>query len=134
MGVMTHSAASPSDSLDSGIESAKNSILPKLADVNRKVDDMRSSAQSDPENMTDKIIKLAIPALASLVLAKVLETAWKRATKSDVVPSGSNTDTSLLNAMAFASISGAIAAVIARLSTKGSVALVNRRQNKREQK
>lgn len=130
---MAHSAAT-SDSLDSGIESAKNSILPKLADVNRKVDDMRSSVQSDPENMTDKIIKLAIPALASLILAKVLETVWKKTTKNDVVPSGSNTDTSLLNAMAFASISGALATVIARLSTKGSTALVNRRLNKREQK
>lgn len=95
---------------------------------------MRSSVQSDPENMTDKIIKLAIPALASLILAKVLETVWKKTTKNDVVPSGSNTDTSLLNAMAFASISGALATVIARLSTKGSTALVNRRLNKREQK
>jgi hypothetical protein len=33
--------------------------------------------------------------------------------------------------MAFASISGALAAVISRLSTKGSLALVNRRQAKK---
>jgi hypothetical protein len=109
----------------------KNSILPKLTDVNRKVDDMRASTQSNPDDITDKIIKLAIPALAGLVLTKVLQIAWKKTTKDDSVPSGADTDSSLLGAMAFASISGALAAVISRLSTKGSLALVNRRQAKK---
>lgn len=122
-------AASSSES--SGIESMKDSVLPKLDSVNRKVDDMRSSVESDPENITDVIIKMAVPALAGMVLSKVLEIAWKKTTKDDTVPSGTNTSTSLLNAMAFASISGALAALISRLSTKGSKALVNHRQAKR---
>lgn len=128
---MTHSASSAGSS---GIESLKDSVLPKLSGVNRKVDDMRSSVKSDPENLTDKILKLAIPALAGLALTKILEMAWKKTTKDDAVPSGSDTSTSLLNAMAFASISGALAALISRLATKGSTALVSRRQTKRQAK
>lgn len=138
---MTHTA-SQHDSQKSGaqesgaseIESLKTSLLPKLADVNRKVDDMRTATHSDPENLTDKIIKLALPALAGLVLSKVLEMAWKKTTKNDVVPSGSDDTTSLLGAMAFASVSAALAAVVSRLSTKGSTRLVNRRISKREEK
>lgn len=121
-------------SMESSLEDAKNAVMPKLDDVNRKVSDMRSSIQNDPENLTDKLIKFGLPALAGLVLTQVLQMAWKKGTKNDTVPSGSDTSTSLLGAMAFASISGALAAVISRLSTKGSNKLVDHRITKRETK
>jgi hypothetical protein len=119
---------------NSGLETLKNSVLPKLAGINKKVDDMRNSVQADPEDVTDKIIKLAVPAVAGLVLTKILQIAWKKATKADVVPSGSDTATSLLGAMAFASISGALAALMSRVSTKGALKVVDRRQAKRAAK
>lgn len=128
---MTHATSRTPSSGLLDTEALTSAIMPKLTDVNRKVDDMRSKITNDPETLSDKVIKLAVPALAGLVLTKILEVAWKKSTKDDSVPSGPDTSTSLLNAMAFAAISGAIATLVSRFATKGSDAFVAHRQVKR---
>ena len=51
-------------------------VVGMLHQVDGKVNDMRNSIESDPESLTDKLVKFALPGIAALLAGKLFQSFW----------------------------------------------------------
>ncbi len=98
--------------------------------VNSAVDAKRASLRSDPDTLSDKALRSAVPAVAGIVGSKGLEAVWKKMTGSDHAPGAASQD-GLGLSMLFAAVSAAVGVLISRVAVSSVSALIRRRQRRR---
>jgi hypothetical protein len=115
-----------------GLKKSADSIVSRLSAVDSKVDKMARTKTDDPDSIGDKIIKMAVPALAGLIAGKVFQSLWNKGiVKHRSNDSEDDERQGLLLTLAFAGLSAAFGAVVSQLSDVGSTAFVRRRHIKR---
>lgn len=89
---------------------------------------MRKARELDPDTLSDKVIKAAVPAIAGLVAGQVFQLLWDRGPGRF---SKKGEHTRLAMSLVFAACSAAFGAVITQLFDRGTQSFVARRQRKR---
>lgn len=97
--------------------------------IDEKVNSMRSSIESDPETLMDKIVKLALPSIAGLVAGKLFQALWsnlirKRNGGADTEEGDQESATA---GLLFAVLSAAVTTLASNLIERGSQTLIERR-------
>ena len=97
--------------------------------IDEKVSQMRSSAESDPETLMDKLLKFALPSIAGLVAGRLFLAFWtslvrKRNGGMDTEESDQESATA---GLLFAVLSAAVTTLASGLIERGSQALIDRR-------
>ncbi len=106
-----------------------------LHNIDEKVNAMREEREQDPDSMVDKLIKFAIPTVASMVAGKLLQTVWNKGLDSRRNSTGNEEfGNGIMMAAAFAAISAAVGTVVTQLSNRGSQAFVARKQQRHNKK
>ena len=59
-------------------ESSADRIVASLHNVDEKVNALREQRINDPDDLCDKMFKVAAPTLAGLVFGKLFELAWRK--------------------------------------------------------
>lgn len=115
------------------VESSADRIVAAFHRFDGKVDAMRNRRLNDPDSLGDKLLKMALPALAGLVAGKLFNGAWNRSAARRNMRRGAaaDADQGLLMSLIFAGTSAAVGAVVSKLSDRGSQALVDRRHRRR---
>lgn len=129
---MSKSTNAPIDEQTSSLSETADRISSTLDTVNKKVDAKRASILSNPDSFSDRIIKSAVPAIASALLGQAISFGWKKQTNGKAKPNAKDTSTSLLQSVLFSGITAAITAFVVRIATLGSQSWVARRQRKRK--
>lgn len=101
---------------------------------------MRQNRLQDPDTLGDKIVKIVLPTVLGALAGKAFKTVWDSqitrrrrsagagGTAEDAQQQG------FIASVIFAAASAAFGSVISSLGTRGSNALVTRRQNRRGRK
>ncbi|MGO1346029.1 MAG: DUF4235 domain-containing protein, partial [Bifidobacterium psychraerophilum] len=63
---------------ESDLTDTADRLTAQFDSVNAKVDDMRSDIESDPDSFSDKIIKLALPALTGMLAGQIFKMIWNK--------------------------------------------------------
>ena len=105
-------------------DSSADKTIAGLRRIDDKVDALRARMLNDPDSLGDKLLKMAIPAVAGLV-----QLLWDKGTGRS--RNDAEVQQGLLMSVAFAAASAAFGAVVSTLSGRGSQALVDRRHRKR---
>ena len=72
---------------------AQNRIVASLHNVDEKVNALREQRINDPDDLCDKMFKVAAPTLAGLVFGKLFELAWRKSVgHKAVLPDGTPTN------------------------------------------
>lgn len=128
------------DGFDAGGDwsASADALVHRLETFNDKVTAMQQERIDDPDTVGDKIIRMALPAIAGLVAGKIFEAIWNAGVARH---GGANKETEedsrrqgLMMSLLFAAVSSAFGAVISQLSDRGSQHLVSRLQHRREAK
>jgi hypothetical protein len=120
------------DSLqNSSVEGMKESIIPQMEKINEKVTSMKNSITDNPDSTSDKIIRLAVPALIGIAVGKLVALGWKKTTKQESTPSATDTESNIFLAVVFAAVSAVVSTFASRLTTIGTNAYIGHRKNKR---
>lgn len=122
-----------------GLGTTATTLINGLHTFNDKVTAMRVARTEDPDSLGDKIIKVALPAVAGLVAGKLFESLWntgiarRSAKRGGTGSESTRTDQQqgLIMSLLFAGLSAAFGAVISQLSDRGSKTFVAHRQRKR---
>lgn len=124
---MSDDPFAPTDSASPGADRA----VTWLHDVDDKVNALRKEREEDPDSLTDKLITIAVPTLASLAVGKLLKTVWDKGLDRRRSATG-NEDfgTGILMASLFAALSAAVGTVVTRLGDRGSRAYVARKHRR----
>ena len=70
-------------------ESSADRIVASLHNVDEKVNALREQRINDPDDLCDKMFKVAAPTLAGLVFGKLFELAWRKSVgRKAVLPDG----------------------------------------------
>lgn len=109
-------------------ESQEPAAVAWLHSIDRQVDNMRKARELDPDTLSDKVIKAAVPAIAGLVAGQVFQLLWDRGPGRF---SKKGEHTRLAMSLVFAACSAAFGAVITQLFDRGTQSFVARRQRKR---
>ena len=109
-------------------ESQEPAAVAWLHSIDRQVDNMRKARELDPDTLSDKVIKAAVPAIAGLVAGQVFQLLWDRGPGRF---SKKGEHTGLVMSLVFAACSAAFGAVITQLFDRGTQSFVARRQRKR---
>lgn len=120
------------DEQNSPLSETADRIDSALDSVNAKVDAKRASILSNPDSLSDRIIKYAVPALASTLLGQAISLGWKKQTNGRAKPNAKDTSTSLLQSVIFSGLTAAMTALVVRIATLASQSWVTRRQSKRK--
>lgn len=115
------------------VESSADRIVAAFHRFDGKVDAMRDRRINDPDSLGDKLLKMALPALAGLIAGKLFNGAWNRNMARRNIKRGTaaDADQGLLMSLVFAGASAAVGAVVSKLSDRGSQALVKHRHRRR---
>ncbi|WP_018142517.1 DUF4235 domain-containing protein [Alloscardovia criceti] len=110
-----------------------------LHKADEKINAIRTRIKNDPDDAFDKLLKLALPALAGLIGGKIAEILWKQGKRSvlgakAIDDDGNDISDGIFASMIFAGLSAALGSLISSLSTKGSQGLVNLRHNRNARK
>jgi hypothetical protein len=129
------------DATDDGtqkLHETADSVVDSLKTIDTKVSAMSAARTRDPDTLSDKIVKAAVPSLAGLVAGKAFQMLWDKETVKRRGSVDANDDDSqqqgFLMSLLFAAMSAAFTAVISQISDRGSKAFVARRQVKRHSK
>lgn len=72
-------------------ESSADRIVASLHNVDEKVNALREQRINDPDDLCDKMFKVAAPTLAGLVFGKLFELAWRKSVgRKAVLPDGTH--------------------------------------------
>ncbi|WEV52880.1 DUF4235 domain-containing protein [Bifidobacterium sp. ESL0704] len=130
-------SSSPTTSTSSSASSADR-IVETLQHVDQKVETMRQNRLQDPDTLGDKIVKIVLPTALGALAGKIFKAVWDSQVTNRRRSTGGITEDSqqqgLIASIIFAAASAAFGSVISSLSTRGSNALVTRRQNRRSGK
>ena len=107
-------------------ESSADRIVASLHNVDEKVNALREQRINDPDDLCDKMFKVAAPTLAGLVFGKLFELAWRKSVGRKVVLPDGTTDKrkELALNLVFGVASAGLGALVSQLSDRGSQALV----------
>lgn len=111
------------------LENQTDRLVGVFHQIDERVNDMRSSIESDSETLMDKVTKFALPSIAGLVAGKLFQSFWNkliRKRNGGVVSDESNQESSTAGLL-FAVLSAAITALASGLIERGSQTLINRR-------
>ncbi len=149
---LTDKSDKPKDKqADSGsvLNSQVDSFVSSLSKVDDAVARQTKKIKADSDDLTDKIIKTALPAIAGFIVSKVATIAWdaifhkghfaknhgtevKGALDDSALRSGDEAGQGILMGMLFAALTGALGSLTSALSTRGSEKIVTKRQAKRK--
>ncbi|MBI0072149.1 DUF4235 domain-containing protein [Bifidobacterium sp. W8115] len=119
---------------DSGREPGgmADQVVGMLHQVDGKVNDMRNSIESDPESLTDKLVKFALPGIAALLAGKLFQAFWSGLVRkrNRGVDSPEEDQESATDGLLFGVLSAAVIALVSGLSERGSQALIDRRHQR----
>ena len=107
-------------------ESSADRIVASLHNVDEKVNALREQRINDPDDLCDKMFKVAAPTLAGLVFGKLFELAWRKSVgRKAVLPDGTTDKRKELALnLVFGVASAGLGALVSQLSDRGSQALV----------
>lgn len=110
-------------------------VVGMLHQVDGKVNDMRNSIESDPESLTDKLVKFALPSIAALLAGKLFQAFWGGLVRkrNGGVDSPEEDQESATDGLLFGVLSAAVIALVSGLSERGSQALIDRRHQRCKQ-
>ena len=115
---------------DSGREPGgmADQVVGMLHQVDGKVNDMRNSIESDPESLTDKLVKFALPGIAALLAGKLFQSFWSGLVRkrNGGVDNPEEDQESATAGLLFDVLSAAVIALVSGLSERGSQALIDR--------
>ena len=113
-------------------ESSADRIVASLHNVDEKVNALREQRINDPDDLCDKMFKVAAPTLAGLVFGKLFELAWRKSVgRKAVLPDGT---TDKRKELALNLVFGVASALVSQLSDRGSQALVDRRHSRQSRR
>lgn len=101
---------------------------------------MRQNRLQDPDTLGDKIVKIVLPTVLGALAGKVFKTVWdsqitrRRRSAGTGGTAEDAQQQGFIASVIFAAASAAFGSVISSLGTRGSNALVTRRQNRRGRK
>lgn len=97
--------------------------------IDEKVNTMRSSIESDPETLMDKVVKFALPSIAGLVAGKLFQSFWSRLVRkpNGEVDTEEGSQESATAGLLFAVLSAAVTTLASNLIGRGSQTLIDRR-------
>lgn len=97
--------------------------------IDEKVNTMRSSIESDPETLMDKVVKFALPSIAGLVAGKLFQSFWSRLVRkrNGGVDTEEGSQESATAGLLFAVLSAAVTTLASNLIGRGSQTLIDRR-------
>ena len=107
-------------------------VVGMLHQVDGKVNDMRNSIESDPESLTDKLVKFALPSIAALLAGKLFQAFWGGLVRkrNGGVDSPEEDQESATAGLLFGVLSAAVTALVSGLFERGSQALIDRRHQR----
>jgi hypothetical protein len=116
--------------------SSADRIVEKFHRIDQKVTTMRQNRMQDPDTLGEKIFKFVFPTLLGGLAGKVFKTIWDSQVTGKRRPAGGDAaedanQQGLIGSILFAAASAAFGSVISELGTRGSNALVNRHQSRR---
>lgn len=119
---------------DSGREPGgmADQVVGMLHQVDCKVNDMRNSIESDPDSLTDKLVKFALPSIAALLAGKLFQSFWSGLVRkrNGGVDSPEEDQESAAAGLLFGVLSAAVTALVSGLFERGSQALIDRRHQR----
>ncbi|MCX8673232.1 DUF4235 domain-containing protein [Bifidobacterium sp. B4001] len=119
---------------DSGRESGgmADQVVGMLHQVDGKVNDMRNSIESDPDSLTDKLIKFALPSIAALLAGKLFQSFWSGLVRkrNGGMDNPEEEQESATAGLLFGVLSAAVTALVSGLFERGSQALIDRRHQR----
>lgn len=118
------------DSDEGKLTELANTVGNQLGTFDSKVNDMRQQVENDPETVGDKLIKILIPAVASLLVGQLFKMFWNKATKNSE-DSIDDERQGIFMTILFSGISAAISSAVSQFSGIGSSAFIKHRQKKR---
>lgn len=99
---------------------------------------MRQNRLQDPDTLGDKIVKIVLPTVLGALAGKIFKTIWDSQVTNRRKAAGDTAEDAqqqgFIASVIFAAASAAFGSVISTLGTRGSNALVTRRQNRRSGK
>ncbi|WP_276829336.1 DUF4235 domain-containing protein [Bifidobacterium coryneforme] len=97
--------------------------------IDDKVNQMRSSVESDPETLMDKVMKFALPSIAGLVAGKLFQAFWGSLVRkrNGGVDTEEGNQESATAGLLFAVLSAAVTTLASELIGRGSQALIDKR-------
>ncbi len=97
--------------------------------IDEKVNSMRSSIESDPETLMDKVAKFALPSIAGLVAGKLFQAFWSSLVRkrNGGVDTEEGDQESATAGLLFAVLSAAVTTLASTLIERGSQTLIDRR-------
>ena len=103
-------------------ESSADRIVASLHNVDEKVNALREQRINDPDDLCDKMFKMAAPTLAGLVFGKLFELAWRKSVgRKAVLPDGTTDKRKELALnLVFGVASAGLGALVSQLSDRGS--------------
>ncbi|RSX53404.1 membrane associated protein [Bifidobacterium dolichotidis] len=121
----------------SHMDDTKDAVIASLHKVDKKVNALTSARRKDPDTLTDKLVKSAIPSLTGMVAGHVFQSIWNAVTNK--LHPGTEDDEQdqrrgLLASLVFAALSAAFVAVITQLSDRGTIATIHKIQKRRARK
>ena len=107
-------------------------VVGMLHQVDGKVNDMRNSIESDPDSLTDKLIKFALPSIAALLAGKLFQSFWSGLVRkrNGGVDNPEEDQESATAGLLFGVLSAAVTALVSGLFERGSQALIDRRHQR----
>lgn len=131
-------ASAPTSYESSPSSSSADHIVETLHRVDQKVETMRQHRLQDPDTLGDKIFKIVLPTVLGALAGKVFKTVWDSQVTNRHASAGNGAEEAqqqgFIASVIFAAASAAFGSIISTLGTRGSNALVTRRQNRRSRK
>lgn len=117
---------------DTTVSPSAQRVVDGLRTFDGKVDAMRERRANDPDSLGDKIIKVAVPAIAGFAAGHLFQLIWNAGTRRHDVDkaTGLPRPQGFAMELLFAACSAAFGAVVSQLSDRGSQAFVNHRHRK----
>ena len=107
-------------------------VVGMLHQVDGKVNDMRNSIESDPDSLTDKLVKFALPGIAALLAGKLFQAFWSGLVRkrNGGIDNPEEDQESATAGLLFGVLSAAVTALVSGLFERGSQALIDRRHQR----
>lgn len=114
----------------SDLDDATAKAVSTIEKANSAIDSQRARLASDPDTLSDKALRSAVPAVAGLLGSRGLAALWKKLTGRDHTPTVASHD-GLALSMLFAAASAALGVLLSHAATTGVSAIIRRRQRRR---
>ena len=123
--------SSPASSENNKTTEMKEKIIPKIDDINHKLEAKKAklmSTDSAPSKEPNKILLAAAPAITNLAVSEGLKLIWKSRFPDHHVPDIKNSDTKLTELITFTVINSVLTALSSRFCVRTLHKLAQRRK------